>query len=99
MENEKNIMIEECCRYYNIEVSFVHSLSEYGLIELQQTNETYFIHPGELSRLEKYMHLYYDLDINIPGIEAIAHLLARVENLQAEIRRLGVPPYSGEQNI
>ena len=91
MENEKNIMIEECCRYYNIEVSFVHSLSEYGLID--------FIHPGELSRLEKYMHLNYDLDINIPGIEAIAHLLARVENLQAEIRRLGVPPYSGEQNI
>jgi hypothetical protein len=31
------------------------------------------------------VHLHYDLDINIEGIEAISHLLDRVDNLQREL--------------
>jgi len=32
--------------------------------------------------------LYHDLEINIAGIEAITHLLERVEQLQEEMRVL-----------
>ncbi|WP_337813549.1 chaperone modulator CbpM, partial [Parabacteroides johnsonii] len=32
--------------------------------------------------------MYYDLSINIEGIDAIHHLLGRVESLQQEVNRL-----------
>ena len=38
--------------------------------------------------LEKYTHLYYDLSINIAGIDAIHHMLERIELLQQEVRSL-----------
>ncbi|MGC4232679.1 MAG: chaperone modulator CbpM [Niabella sp.] len=88
MENGNHILVEECCRYYSIETSFVKTLSEYGLIELEYTNESCFISNEHLPLLEKYMHLHYDLDINIEGIEAISHLLEKVEALQTELRAL-----------
>ena len=28
----------------------------------------------QLADIEKYIHLYYDLDINMEGLEAIMHL-------------------------
>lgn len=88
MANENNILIEECCRHYSIETSFVRTLNEHGLVELSYSNESYFIHNDQLSLLEKYMHLHYDLDINMEGIEAISHLLERIEHLQSELRLL-----------
>ncbi|MGE9314363.1 chaperone modulator CbpM [Niabella sp. CJ426] len=88
MTNENSILIEECCKHYRIETSFVRTLSEQGLIELNYTNESYFIHNDQLSLLEKYMHLHYDLDINMEGIEAISHLLEKIERLQLELRTL-----------
>lgn len=88
MTNENSILIEECCTHYRIETSFVKRLNEYGLVELSYADEKIFIHNDQLSLLEKYMHLHYDLDINMEGIEAISHLLARVERLQQELRTL-----------
>lgn len=86
MENE--ILIEDCCRFYSIETSFVKTLNEHGLINLKRTENAYFIHHDQLSRLEKYMHFHYDLDINVPGIEAISHLLENIESLQQKLRAL-----------
>ncbi len=88
MTNENSILIEECCKHYRIETAFVRTLNEQGLIELSYTDESYFIHNNQLSLLEKYMHLHYDLDINMEGIEAISHLLEKIERLQLELRAL-----------
>ena len=33
-------------------------------------------------------HLYYDLSINIEGIDAIRHLLTKIRNLQNKVRSL-----------
>ena len=88
MENRTNITIEEWCNYYSVETSFVRSLNEHGLIELIQVNETYAIDYEHLSLLEKYMHLHYDLDVNMEGIEVISHLLQRVEGLQHQLKAL-----------
>ena len=88
MSDTNYILVEDCCRYYSIETSFVRTLNEQGLLELEYTNESYFISHDQLSVLEKYMHLYYDLDINVEGLEAISHLLRKVESLQDELKRL-----------
>ena len=42
----------------------------------------------EIHKLEKFVRLHYDLDINIEGIETINHLLEKIEEMQKEIVRL-----------
>lgn len=88
MEKTDSISIEQCCVYYNIEISFVQKLNEHGLIELSRSEETLFIAFEQLSDLEKYMHLHYDLEINMEGLESIKHLLDQVHQLQKEVNRL-----------
>lgn len=88
MEEVKKISIEQCCIYYKIEASFVQELNEHGLIELTRSDKEAFIAYEQLGNLEKYMHLHYDLEINMPGMEAISHLLSRLQTLQQEIKKL-----------
>ena len=85
MENNETIAAEECCSYYNIELSFVQLLDEHGLISLNRADDKVFISHDELPNLEKYMHLHYDLNINLEGLEAISHLLERIHDLQRQM--------------
>ena len=73
---------EECCVQYNIESSFILALGEYGLLEITTVAETTYVHTEQLHELEKFIRLHYDLNINVEGIDAIAHLLSKVQNLQ-----------------
>ncbi len=88
MESDKNIAIDAFCRYYRIETSFVESLNDSGLIDIQREADTWYVQYSQLAEIEKYIHLHYDLDINLEGLEAISHLLKRIDNLQAEVQLL-----------
>lgn len=88
MEKANWISVEQCCVYYNIERSFVQKLDEHGLIELIHSDESFFIAFEQLADLEKYMHLHYELEINMEGLETIKHLLDRLNHLQKEVNRL-----------
>jgi hypothetical protein len=85
MANENLIPVEEFCTIHKIEFSFIHSLNEFGLIEIITVEETSYIQQEQISSLEKLMRLHYDLEINLEGIDAIAHLLKRVENMNEEM--------------
>ena len=88
MKTEYMIAVDEFCASHNIEISFVRSLQESGLIEVTTIKETCFIEAGQLYQLEKFVRLYYDLDINLEGIETINYLLERIGSMQDEIRIL-----------
>lgn len=79
------IPADEFCAYHNIEISFINSLHEAGLIEITTIKETEYISESQLHELEKIVRLYYDLDINIEGIETVMHLLERINEMQDEI--------------
>ncbi|MCX6295711.1 MAG: chaperone modulator CbpM [Bacteroidetes bacterium] len=85
---ENLISTTEFCINHQIEISFISSLQEFGLIEITTIEEKTFIDPKQLHKLEKIVRLYYDMDINIEGIEAITHLLQRNESMQNEITKL-----------
>ncbi len=85
MENEHLIPADEFCAHYNIELSFINTLQEYGLIEITTIEKNYFIDTNHLQKLEQYTRWHYDLDINLEGIEVIDHLLNRVRNMHDEI--------------
>jgi hypothetical protein len=88
MQQEEFMAAETFCEVYQVEASFLNSLQEYGLIEVAVVEERKVIAMSRIQELEKFIHLHYDLDINIPGIEAIRHLLERVNSLQIEISAL-----------
>jgi hypothetical protein len=85
---ENLIPADEFCANHNIEVSFIRSLQENGLIEIMTIEEKGYIQASQLQELEKIVRLYYELDINLEGIETINHLLQRINNMQDEITAL-----------
>ncbi|MGN6604436.1 MAG: chaperone modulator CbpM [Ginsengibacter sp.] len=88
MEREDLIPAKDFCLYHNIEYSFISSLEDSGLITVTSLEESAFIPADELDKLEKFVRLHYDLDINIEGIETIYHLLQKIEQMQREILQL-----------
>ena len=85
MKKENLVPVVEIYKYYNAEPEFISSLKEYELIEITTIEETEFIHHEQLKRLEKLMHLHYDLDINLEGIDVINRLLQQIESMQSEM--------------
>jgi hypothetical protein len=88
MQTENLIALNEFCISHNIEISFISSLQETGLIKIITIKETGFIEADQLQQLEKFIMLFYELDINLEGIETVNHLLERIISMKAEIVRL-----------
>lgn len=86
--NEKRILYSECLEIYNIEKTFVDSLNESGLINIVMEQELEYVECDDLEYLEQYIRWYRDLDINIAGIEALHHMLQRINSLQEELSQL-----------
>ncbi len=82
------IATTDICTYHEVEYTFISSLSEAGLVKLKVVNKATFVPESELQKLERMIRLHNELEINVAGIEAITHLLERVEQMQEEMRRL-----------
>ena len=85
MQTEYLVDVNEFCASHNIEISFISSLQQNGLIEIQTIDKNGFIVVDQLPQVEKFIRFYYELDINIEGIEAISHLLDRIRCMHDEI--------------
>lgn len=88
MEPEKYIRITELCSYYSIDDSFVHSLRDYGLMEIVVMEDQEVIPEEQVKDFEKMLRLHYELEINLEGIDAINHLLHQIRDLQEEVKSL-----------
>lgn len=82
------IAVNEFCIHHNIEISFIELLQQNGLIKINTIESKYFVDKEQLPQLEKFVRFYYDLNINMEGIETITYLLKRIENCQNEITEL-----------
>lgn len=79
------IIINEYCRKTNLEPAFFDLLEENDLITIYiEEGERYFSE-SQLYDLEKYVRLYYDLSINMEGIDVICNLQNRIFALEKEI--------------
>lgn len=85
MQTGNLIAVNEFCVNHNIEISFISALQQNGLIEIATVEEAAFIDADQLEQVEKFIRFYYDLDINLEGIETITHLLMRMNAMQDEI--------------
>jgi chaperone modulatory protein CbpM len=85
MQTEEMIELPKFCSSHGLEISFIQSLENQGLINIVIVNQTLCVRTSDLPRLEQVVRLYGELDINPEGIDAIGHLLDRIEDLQHEI--------------
>jgi chaperone modulatory protein CbpM len=86
--SDEIIPLEIFCSSYQVEQSFVETLESHGLISINYMENERFILKEELVELEKFSRLYYELDINVPGIDALKHLLEKIKHLQQEMEIL-----------
>lgn len=82
------IPVLEFCLHHNVEVSFIESLNQSGLIHVTRHEQQVFVPIDELKKLETYVVLYRELDINLEGIETVAYLLQKIEILQQHVQIL-----------
>ena len=82
------IIVSEYCHKGHIEPSFIDLLEEGGLIEVRTEGGEHYLLASQLPDVERYSRMYYDLSINMEGIDAIHHLLERMELMRREISTL-----------
>lgn len=85
---EQLIPAQEFCTHHHIEMNFIYSLREYGLLEVISNEGNDYISADKLNQLEKIIRLHYDLDVNMEGIDVIMHLLNQLETVQHETNEL-----------
>ena len=82
------IATADICTFHNVEYAFINSLNEAGLVQVQIVKQKAYVPEPDLQKLEKMIRMHHELEINVAGIEAIFHLLDRVEQMQEELRVL-----------
>lgn len=85
MEIQEFIPIDIFCRQHGVEISFISSLHDFGLIEIMKIQEAECIPLAQLVVAEKFVRLHDELHINLEGIDVITHLLQRAKDMQDEI--------------
>jgi hypothetical protein len=88
MRTKHLIAIDDFCVNHSIDISFISSLQKTGLIQITTIEDSGFITTDQLMELEKIVQFFYELDINLEGIETITHLLQRIHTQQIEIMEL-----------
>ena len=82
------IVISEYCIQSHLDPDFIIQLEDEGLIEISIIDDERYIDLSQLSSLERYARLHYDLSINVEGISVIQNLLDRVSEMQEEMQIL-----------
>jgi hypothetical protein len=88
MEEKKLIPASEFCVHHRVEISFIHSLQEYGLVEIISEEGNDYLDEEKLNDLEKVIRLHNELHVNMEGIDVILHLLEQLEATQKELNIL-----------
>jgi hypothetical protein len=85
MAQQEMIVIETLCTHYEIEVSFVETLSSLGLIEIHTVEQVRLIPEEKVADLEKMIRIHQELEVNPEGIDVILNLLRKVDELKSEL--------------
>lgn len=88
MKEQLLIPTETLCLHYNIEISFVDTLNQMGLIHIEIIEQRKFIHQDQICDLERIIRLHHELNVNLEGIDVVFNLLEKEKALRNEITAL-----------
>ena len=84
----ERISREELVKIYDIDIAFFDELVEYGLLNVETEDHISYLMYDDLPELEKFANWYYDLEINLPGLEIIHTMLQKMQELEERNRQL-----------
>lgn len=82
------IIVREYCQKSHVDPSFIISLEEDGLIDIQVVDGERYLSISQLRDLERFVHWHEDLSVNIEGIGVIHELMGRMHDMQQELDQL-----------
>lgn len=82
------IIIDELLQNSGIEPSFIILLKNEGLIDITIIEGRQYIHESQLTDLERFANMYYELSINVEGIDVIHNLLQKMNRMEDELYEL-----------
>ena len=85
METANLILVEQFCIHWDVDISFISSLHDFGLIEIIVLDDKKYIPNEQLKNVEKMIRFHYELNINMEGIDVISNLLDQIHDLQQEL--------------
>jgi chaperone modulatory protein CbpM len=88
MDSNNMVPAQEFCTHHSISYTFITGLQEAGLVEVVLVEEQAYLYTDQLAALEKLVRMHTELEINMEGVEAVAHLLQRLETLQLQLHTL-----------
>jgi chaperone modulatory protein CbpM len=89
VEEHPEFSLEEVCRASGVTPDFVLEMIEYGALEPKgHSHDTLRFDERHLSRILKVMHLYHDLEVNMPGAAIILDLVDERDRLRIQIELL-----------
>ena len=88
MKEQDLIPTQTICSHYNIEISFVDTLQNMGLIQIEVVEKNQYIHQDQISDLEKIIRLHNELEVNLEGIDVVFNLLQKEKELRSELNTL-----------
>lgn len=88
METQELVIVEVFCREYQIELTLIEDLEDFGLIETIVHQEDKYVIKNQLADIEKIIRLHNELNINKEGIEIILDLLNKVNHINNEVKQL-----------
>jgi len=88
MEKRNYILVTEYCQQTNIEDKFLKDLEEYGLIKIRRKSSDIYIDEEEISEIERMFRLHKELKINLEGIDALNHMIRKMQHLEYELNQM-----------
>lgn len=79
------IIVKEIYRNSRIEPRFINLLEAEGLVRIEYIDGEQYIKESYLRDLNRFANLYYDLSINIEGIDVVNNLLKQMDSLKKEL--------------
>jgi chaperone modulatory protein CbpM len=84
----KGIRIELFCEFHNIDIQFVHTIIDFGYIEVIKSDDQVYIPLTSIENLERYVRLANDLGVNLEGLDVINHMRVQIIALRNELEEL-----------
>lgn len=88
MEQENFVSVHDFCTHHHLEVSFIRTLEENGIIETTYYQETQCLSLESLEQAEQFARLHQDLDIHPEDLDVVYELLQRMKSLQDQLRQM-----------
>ena len=88
MTPEALISAHEFFTYHQLDVGFMVTLEEQGVLQTITIGQVRYLHHDQLAPLERLIRLHRELAVHVEDLDIVAHLLERLEQTQAQVNQL-----------